>query len=212
MVKREGSSKARFSDRGESLSSFFDRVLVRCPRCSAPGIVSRPEAASAAGLPGPPRFRCEACAKTLDGADGAWFGPARAHARRRCGGCGVWLEARLQRAKGASRPSSHALPCRPCDRATPAPLEWQPRSPREPHDPYFGLPMRLQVPCCGALLFALNEAHLAFLRRYVDAALRERRPHHNASLASRLPGWIKDKKNREAVLKGIERLEAELAG
>lgn len=74
------------------------------------------------------------------------------------------------------------------------------------HDWYFHLPLWLQTPCCGQILWARNRAQLDFLEGYVGAQLREEMPRINQSLASRLPRWLKSAKNRAEVLRGIERL------
>lgn len=73
-------------------------------------------------------------------------------------------------------------------------------------DWYFRLPLWLQAPCCGEVLWAHNEKHLRFLEDYVASTLRERHPNQNRSLASRLPSWMKEAKNRDAVLKCIKKL------
>jgi hypothetical protein len=78
-------------------------------------------------------------------------------------------------------------------------------------DWYFGLELWLQIPCCGEILYANNEEHLNFLESYVRATLRERSLDPkwgwmNQSLASRLPKWIKSAKNREQILKCIDKL------
>jgi hypothetical protein len=78
-------------------------------------------------------------------------------------------------------------------------------------DRAFGLPLWLQTPCAGHVLWAWNEWHLDFMERYVAADLRERSPNINRSLASRLPAWIKSAKHRDEVLKGIRRLRTQLA-
>lgn len=75
------------------------------------------------------------------------------------------------------------------------------------HDWYFGLPLWLQIPCCGKVLWAHNKYHLKFLEDYVGSVLRERHPNKNKTLASRLPTWIKEAKNREEVLKCIRKLK-----
>ncbi len=56
----------------------------------------------------------------------------------------------------------------------------------ERYDP-FDLELWLKAPCRGETLWTYNEEHLAFLRHYVAARLRERAPKRNGSLASRLP-------------------------
>lgn len=83
-----------------------------------------------------------------------------------------------------------------------------------PADPCFGYPLWLQTSCCGDTLWAYNPSHLDFLRRFVSATQRSRTRDSelgwcNQSLASRLPKWIQIAKNRDSVLKGISRLEAE---
>ncbi|HEY9661341.1 MAG TPA: hypothetical protein V6C65_23035 [Allocoleopsis sp.] len=79
-------------------------------------------------------------------------------------------------------------------------------------DPVFSLPLWLQTPCCGELLWAYNADHLNFLERYVQATIRERQGskggHH--SIAVRLPRWMKLAKNRNSILKNIQRLKGRL--
>ncbi len=81
-----------------------------------------------------------------------------------------------------------------------------------PHDPYFGIPLWLQTPCCGHILWARNIEHLDWLDRYVSAKLRERYeiPNRegirNRRMASRLPKWMTSAKNRERVLRAIASL------
>lgn len=72
------------------------------------------------------------------------------------------------------------------------------------HDNY------LSTSCCGNRLTALNTKYLDFLENYVSATLRERMPNINKSVASRLPQWIKDKNNREEIIKCIKKLRAKL--
>jgi hypothetical protein len=78
-----------------------------------------------------------------------------------------------------------------------------------PHDPWFGLPLWLQAPCCGELLWAFNERHLDLLERFVAATVREKpaiMPGRAGSIISKLPAWVKDAHNREAVLRAIAQL------
>ncbi len=81
-------------------------------------------------------------------------------------------------------------------------------------DPVFGLPLWLQTPCCGHVLWAYNIEHLDFLAHYVAATLRERQGdkgnHH--SIAVRLPRWIKSAKNRETILNAIAEMRPQGEG
>jgi hypothetical protein len=75
-----------------------------------------------------------------------------------------------------------------------------------PQDPYFRLPLWLSADVGGETLWAYNRDHLAFLDAYLRAALRQRAPNHNGSLASRLPRWMKAASARQNVLKALARV------
>jgi hypothetical protein len=79
----------------------------------------------------------------------------------------------------------------------------------DPFDWYVHLPLWLQAPCCGHVLFAYNSAHLSYLAAFVSADLREV-SHNTWSLVSRLPQWMQLEHNRGAVLQGVKRLQARL--
>ncbi len=144
----------RFRDVGETIYSFGDEFLIRCPRCQRRASVI-PWGESRSTLFGAHRAVCAHCGYVRD-----------------------WK-------------SDHITVGGPAD--------W-----------YFHYPLWLETPCCGQTLWAYNEKHLTFLENYVVANLRERLPNRNKSLASRLPGWMQDAKNREEVLKGIARLRNKL--
>lgn len=76
---------------------------------------------------------------------------------------------------------------------------------------YLELPLWLQTRCCGEVLWALNEDHLAYLEMYLGARLRTRAFGQNSTIAARLPKWMSAAKNRAAVQKGLGRLRKLLA-
>lgn len=88
----------------------------------------------------------------------------------------------------------------------------------EAQDWYFHHPLWLQTPCCGHTLWAFNAEHLAWLQSYIEADHRpglgfeeaKRLQIRNATLASRMPEWMIVAKHRAEVLRGIQRLRAEL--
>ncbi len=82
---------------------------------------------------------------------------------------------------------------------------------REGKDDHFNLPLWIQASCGKNMLFAYNKEHLKFLESYVSANLRQRSRDteygwSNRSAASRLPEWVKSRKNRDRVLKTIKKL------
>lgn len=85
----------------------------------------------------------------------------------------------------------------------------------DPGDGYFGYHLWLTSECDGHSLWAFNVQHLELLEAYVSANLRERDQDEklgwrNASIASRLPKWLKSAKNREVVLKAIHELKQKI--
>lgn len=80
-------------------------------------------------------------------------------------------------------------------------------------DPYFHLPLWLQIACSAGLVWAFNERHLEFLLSYVAAESRGRPSRmpanlRNALLESRLPRWMKLAQNRVEIVAAIRKLEA----
>lgn len=84
-------------------------------------------------------------------------------------------------------------------------------------DDYFGLPLWLQTPCCGKVLWAYNERHLDLIEKFIGADLREKGPAdpnrvswHDQDLTSSLPAWMKSAKNRAGVVKAAAFLRSKL--
>ncbi len=81
-------------------------------------------------------------------------------------------------------------------------------------DPYFGTPLRLQIETRHGWLWAYSPEHLTLIRHYVAATLRERTPSCDTgwkmTLVARLPRWIKNAKNRDEVLRAIDRIRTSL--
>ena len=78
-------------------------------------------------------------------------------------------------------------------------------------DPYFRLPLWLQEDCRGKLLWAYNGEHLDLLESYIGARLRERRASPGRmSMLARLPAWLKSAKNRDEILRAIQRMRSSL--
>jgi len=67
-------------------------------------------------------------------------------------------------------------------------------------DPIFGLTLWLQCKVRGNTLWAFNNRHLNEIADYVASALRERQTTDYTTRVEKLPGFIKDKKNRASIL------------
>ncbi|MFD2725028.1 hypothetical protein [Hyunsoonleella rubra] len=77
-------------------------------------------------------------------------------------------------------------------------------------DPFFHLPLWLTENISGNLFWAYNIDHIEFLEKHIQAKLRERNgiKYRNKSIGSRLPKWMVSKKNRDSILKTINKLKS----
>ncbi|MDF1561580.1 MAG: hypothetical protein P1V51_00980 [Deltaproteobacteria bacterium] len=199
---------SRFIDEGTTLYDFMDQVLVVCPRCAAAATVSR------LGDDTGSRLTCGACGHARASADSR---EASAEALGRVKEKGV-VRARCPRCRKVTVKEAHfplvpereTLVCACGATLRAHGLGGYPPAGRAT-DPFFGLPLWLSLERELGHLWALNGEHLAWLKAYVAADLREQRApnHHNLDVV--LPAWIKSAKHRAAVLALIEKLEAKLA-
>ena len=100
--------------------------------------------------------------------------------------------------------------------------EWQTIAPERYSDgePPFGARLWLRTDCCGNTLWAVNAQHLDYIAAYVAETQRDREfssspfpgswTWRDRGLAWKLPKWMKLAKNREEVLRAVERLRATL--
>lgn len=74
-------------------------------------------------------------------------------------------------------------------------------------DPFFGVPLWLQIPTRHGVLWAYNLEHLRYIERFVAADIRERASFHDSgqkmTLVAKLPAWLKHARNREENLRNI---------
>lgn len=79
-----------------------------------------------------------------------------------------------------------------------------------PCDPFFGFDVWYRIDTNFGVLWAYNLAHLAVIESYIADTQRNRNglPYQNNSIASRLPQWAKEAKNRAYLIKMIGRLKS----
>jgi len=188
-----------FHDHGRREDEFLREFLVRCPQCDKQAIVRSD------GIPWTVNRATLTCASC--GHNKTWSGRAPGAAvktaPRRCPKCARWFERRIT---GSPNPRIVHLHCATCGLVVREPVSWMRIPGALTLDPYFGCKLWLIGDVKGDVFWAYNRAHLSFIRDYVAATVRVRKPHANGSLASRLPAFLLAKKNRSAVLKEIDRM------
>jgi DNA-directed RNA polymerase subunit RPC12/RpoP len=194
----------------KNLASFSKEVLVSCPHCNKRAMVitkfSEYYVPFPMGDDRKSKFRCNNCYKQID--ENIWYGPiVISPANRKCGNCGSDLKDEHRLVK--KLPKQMKVKCKVCEVEkyydTKHSLTYA--NSDQATDPYFGLPLWLQVPFDEHILWAYNFEHLTYLKEYVGAKLREAASGGKYSLAWKLPNFIKVAKNRDKILKAIGRLE-----
>jgi hypothetical protein len=184
----------RYINFGENLWSYADRVLCHCPKCDRQAIVAEG------------RICCLSCTYQLHG---NVLGTPRSWSPH-CSTCGYRLLGIRLKAQAISSqlPQTKSVTCPACKQQTDIDLQWNiDRHSSNAIDPNFGCELWLQISCCGSILWAYNERHLSDLKSYIGSSLRDGQHRRKWSMATRLPRWMIIAKNRDAVLKCIDKLE-----
>ena len=71
---------------------------------------------------------------------------------------------------------------------------------------YFNAELWLKAPFRNDVFWAYNPAHLAYLENYIFAKLREHQDRNHFTLLEKLPKFYHEAKNRQGLLKVIEKL------
>jgi hypothetical protein len=74
------------------------------------------------------------------------------------------------------------------------------------HD-YFGADLWLSVSFKNDVFWAYNLAHLQYIEQYISAKLREHKDREHFTLLEKLPKFYHEAKNRDALLKIIQKLK-----
>ena len=218
----DAAAPLRHRDDGRWLGDLLgDHCEVCCPRCSAAGVVRYESTAGSRLIVA--RFACGSCALALtsppthafdlEPLPGApWYGCVHFHGSRICGYCGArWLRHDETMSADAvlGKHFDTTVRCDRCGREHPLALSMRRvRDMAGGCEPVFGLRLALSGDvAAGKTVWAYNSAHLAEIKRFVSAQLREYGASTNSSFASRLPAWIKSARNRGKVLAAIMRIE-----
>ncbi|RKD90466.1 hypothetical protein [Mangrovibacterium diazotrophicum] len=199
----------RFTQPAYPTVYFSDKIWVKCPDCGDIGLVetefgqytipySRHHTST---------FSCTKCGSTKK-SDEKWFGYVQGFVGRSCGFCGSQISYTTEPTKAPF--DSVTIKCNSCKKAKDYSLNWYRYKENMPTDPYFGLELWLQIDIKDKILWLYNIDHLNYLKNYVASKLREDDGRHKYSMITNLPQWIKSAKNRDLILKKIDRLKNEM--
>lgn len=198
----------RFQDENQFLGSFANEVFVKCPKCESKAAVKRELTSGCnCGRCYTTVFECKHCFYKLDKPVYQYI----AYGNPYCNNCFEKYEFESQRLK--EKPERYKAKCPHCSFKE----EWEPKVKEvlqnsEVEDglvreQYYNFPLWFQKEVNGNIFWAYNQDHIDYLERYIKAGLRERnsKVNYNSSLVSRLPKFVKEAKNREKLLKILEK-------
>ena len=157
----------RFNEPMYSIYHFSNLIWVSWPQCQGVGKV---EAEFKHQRCLTAQFTCLTCDAHLDEPT-EWFGLSQGVVNQACAVCG----SKIRHTSEPTRDLKEHLEikCGRCEAVRPYPVTWYRYQGNEPNDRVFGLPLYLQTQVKSHTLWLYNLEHLAYVRSYVSAKLRE---------------------------------------
>jgi len=191
----------RFNDENLRLSDFVDEILVECPKCSKKAVVRKNKKPKTGAT-----LTCPECHyRTRDN-----MMRYDIHLKAYCNACAhpIVVNKFLQK-KPVYELSIVCPKCKTEEnyQAKVTKLNCSAVTNRSYTDPWFGCELWLQYSFKSDVFWANNYEHLDYMKRYIQAGLRERFNREFYTMVEKLPTFIKSAKNRDKLLKLIDRME-----
>lgn len=200
----EQAGTSRYLDKGKWLLSWANEVEVICPRCGEQGVLRGNAHYKSWGG----SFTCLNCSYQARTDTTGWVGEVEARGRRRCPDCGTkWIHASKTYPNASNAGQDLQGKCPHCGKRNQVHVEIFANKPYDHSvDPFLGLDLALKENTRHGVVWVYNASHLAELKLFIEAKVREDY-NHGWSYFARLPTWIKTAKNRDEVLKALTKLE-----
>ena len=197
----------RFDQPAYTPDHFTHEVWVRCPKCGQRGqVITQRDPETKRQLPATARFVCTQCPHTLS-APKKWEGYVYEYTAAPCHHCGNPIQ---YCGEPTRKPAAQKrLTCGVCGTEALVPLQSREHLGRFAQDPRFGLALWLQIIVHGETLWLYNLEHLAYLRAYVAASVREAPDRHKYSIITNLPQFVKAAKHRDVIVRKLDALAAQ---
>ncbi|MFC0777588.1 hypothetical protein [Flavobacterium sp. HJSW_4] len=198
----------RFQDENKWLGSFYNEILVKCPKCESKATVKEElKEKCECGRCHSMVFECKTCFHKIKEPVYQYI----VYIKEYCNNCFEKFEYESQPLK--EKPETYKTKCPHCDFQE----EWKAKTYRVKEESkvdnglvkemWYDLPLWFQKEVSGNLFWAYNLDHIDYLERYIKADLRERNNEGsgNGTMISRLPQFVKAAKNREKLLKILKK-------
>ncbi len=179
--------------------NYHDNIFVVCPDCGEDAVVKNEHSCKQATL------ECRHCNLKKNGHDLMVY---KVFVNINCPMCAHPI--RYEQGNLKEKPKTVLVKCDGCD----ASFQIKPKTEKYLnsftkqegliHDRIFGCPYYFQEDFKNKLFWAKNREHLLEMENYVSSDLRTRLP-YRMRMVERLPTFIKEAKNREAILKILQK-------
>ncbi len=193
----------RLRDKNMTLFQFEDEIFVECPKCEKRAIVTKEEPFSYYSVR---MLKCLNCFYSEKSSETIYSIKLNCN----CAHCSENIEVNIPTA--TEKKETIAVRCKHCGNTE----NYKPRNIAKyriyedkglPREYYFGLTLWLNKTFKENSFWAYNYKHLAYLKDYISAGLRERNNRSYWTMVEKLPNWMKSSKNREQLVKIISELE-----
>ncbi|MDB4728559.1 hypothetical protein OAF63_07180 [Saprospiraceae bacterium] len=187
---------------------FSEEIWVKCPKCSEPALVKTELPKYTIPFPTGHKSvcNCKSCG-FQDSENDKWSGYVQGFINRACGNCGSGISHTTEPTRKPYESSE--LTCGVCKTKREYEIQWYQYRNDKATDPYFGFDLWLQTSIKDNVLWLYNTDHLEYLKEYVEAKLREDEGRHKYSMITNLPQWVKSSKNRDVIVKKLNKLKHE---
>ncbi len=187
----------RYSGPTTTKRSYMTEFLVECPKCKREALVSYDTNEA--------KLVCDNCNHIERANELVRY---NAVVKRSCDNCGKSIETTIPNNK--EKVLELTVPCPHCGIVR----TYKPRNDEyilthkntSIGDPIFNLSLWFQCNIRGKLFWAYNRKHLMEINNYVSSKLRERQTMTHTTMVERLPTFIKEAKNRETIVKAIDKM------
>lgn len=200
------SRKMRFKKPAYPTVYFSEEIWIKCPKCSEPAMVKTELPKYTIPFP---RGHISVCSCSYCGFketdNNNWSGYVQGFVNRACRNCGSRICYTTEPTKKTYKTSN--IRCDICKVTKEYEIQWYRFRNDKPTDPYFGFELWLQTTIKDNILWLYNIDHLNYLNDYINAKLREDNGRHKYSMIANLPKWIKSSKNRNVIVKKLNKLK-----
>ncbi len=205
-IKKKMKSDYTYKDKGNTKWYYISKINVVCPKCSNKSTLNTPNQNQRE-----PEIKCSKCYYSKKGYEYLVSSKVQ---KIVCENCDSIFD--LETKNLPKRVKKANCKCPDCNHQNQVEVKFDLYKKggmynQQAKDQYFGLDFWYKTNFKNNCFWAYNLEHLNEIEEYVTAGVRKRHLGEYQSMIEKLPKWISSKKNREELLKTIDKLKKKTA-